>query len=65
MSKKVVWHCDNTNCNAQVQAWDMPPGWLSLVFINNGKEYRYSFCSYSCLAQWSQSRNKYYEERAK
>ncbi|MFC1910046.1 hypothetical protein ACFLXC_01985 [Chloroflexota bacterium] len=61
MSKKVVWHCDNTDCNAQEQAWELPAEWLSLVFINIGKEYRYCFCTYRCLIDWAVKRDEHYK----
>lgn len=60
MSKKVIWNCDNTECSQQEQAWELPKGWLSLVFNSAGREYRYCFCSYHCLIEWAIRREKYY-----
>ena len=49
MSKKVIWHCDNTGFNSQEQACEFPSLFLSLVFINFGKEYRYDIPEFRCV----------------
>jgi len=61
VSKNVLWNCDSTVCKSQEQAWELPLRWLSLVFINSNKEYRYCFCSYKCLIDWANKQAKYYE----
>lgn len=63
MGKKVTWICDNANCTNEMQAWDLPPAWLSVVFYNHSREYRYSLCSYDCLKAWAQSQQGYYGDR--
>ena len=63
MSKKVLWNCDNAYCNRQEQAWELPTGWLSLVFTNAGREYRYCFCSYRCLIDWATKQDEYYRAK--
>ena len=64
MSKKTFWRCDNPNCSRELPSWDLPPGWLSIVFTNNGREYRYSLCSYACLAAWASDRAEHYGSKS-
>lgn len=62
MSKKIIWNCDYVGCSQQERSQELPGGWLSVVFYNSGKEYKYCFCSYGHLAGWSTKRNSYYKE---
>ena len=64
MSKKVLWNCDTAGCSHQKQAGELPTGWLSLVFVNSGKEYRYCFCSYHCLIGWATKQDEYYRAKS-
>ena len=61
MGKRITWICDT--CKKETENFVIPHGWIEASFFNNDKFYRYCFCSYSCLAKWSEKREAYYSNK--
>ncbi len=61
MAKRIIWICDE--CRKEATGFVLPPGWLETSLYANGRFYRYCFCGYSHLTQWSEQRKVHYQDR--
>lgn len=57
--KRIIWGCDT--CRKETDGYVIPVGWLEASFQSNGKWYRYCFCGYRCLTEWSERHKEHYQ----
>lgn len=60
MAKRIIWICDR--CGKEAIGFVIPPSWVEVSFFNTVRDkfFRYCFCGYVCLTQWSEKRGAYY-----